>query len=290
MKDVPMKTRITVLFLLALAGITSATSMAQTPAGRGDAAAAAAPSPAGSAGAPGAPATGDSGGRMGATGRGDAAGAGRATRGGGMGGGISYGKKPTIIAPASPTKAPDADGFIQRWLILEPIAVSGQLGDNAVKATVKTEYFPNQLSVIPRDGDKITYNGADYIWHAVDTTNFNVDLMHYSQGLGKRYENVVFWCVTVIDSPREIPNVRLAIGCNAASAWWFNGQEVITMTQNRQSVPDDGVSKLLTLKKGPNVIRAASINSSGAIDISARILGPDEKPLKDFTINLGVAQ
>jgi len=56
----------------------------------------------------------------------------------------------------SPTKTPGADGFIQRWLILEPIPRNGQLTDSAVQAAIKNQYFPDQLAVIPHDGDKVT--------------------------------------------------------------------------------------------------------------------------------------
>ena len=63
--------------------------------------------------------------------------------------------------------------------------------------------------------------------------------------------------VTVVDAPRDIPGVRLAICSNSASVWWLNGEEVIGIYNDRQAVIDDGVSKRLTLKRGPNVIRAA---------------------------------
>src|SRR5260370_38578978 len=61
----------------------------------------------------------------------------------------------TLTNPASPEKAPAADGFIQRWLLLEPIGANG-LTDGAVQAAVKKEYFPGQFTVIPRDGHKVT--------------------------------------------------------------------------------------------------------------------------------------
>ena len=35
---------------------------------------------------------------------------------------------------------------------------------------VKKEYFPNQFTVMPRDGDKVNVGGAELTWHAVDTT------------------------------------------------------------------------------------------------------------------------
>ena len=48
----------------------------------------------------------------------------------------------------------------------------------------------------------------------------------------------------------------------------------------------DAVSKRLTLHKGPNIIRCAIFNAGGATDFCARFLGPDEKPLKNFTVRL----
>ena len=63
--------------------------------------------------------------------------------------------------PASVGRNPDADGFIRHWLILEPIRSDTPLTDNAVKAAVKRNYFPNQLSAIPRDGDKMTVGDAE---------------------------------------------------------------------------------------------------------------------------------
>src|SRR5438270_4142227 len=74
---------------------------------------------------------------------------------------------PTLTSPASPEKPPGAGGFIQRWLLLEPIPVTG-LTDSAVQATVKKEYFPDQFTVLPRDGDKVKAGDVELTWHAVD--------------------------------------------------------------------------------------------------------------------------
>ena len=182
---------------------------------------------------------------------------------------------------------PQPDGFIRRWLLLEPIPANG-LTDSVVQAAVKKEYFPNQFTVIPRDGDKASVNGAELVWHAVDTKNYNVNLYHFATALNKKTSDVLFWVVTVIDVPQEMRDERLAIGSNAASVWWVNGQEVIGIYGDRQTVIDDGVSKRLTLKKGPNVIRAAIVNGGGATDFCARILDSQDRPSTGFTINLGV--
>jgi hypothetical protein len=192
---------------------------------------------------------------------------------------------PTIASPATATKVPDEEGFIRRWLVLEPIGANG-LTDSAVQAIVKKEYFAHQFSVIPHDGDKVNVEGSDLTWHAVDSKLYNINLYHFAYALGKPTSNVLFWAVTIIDCPNELKDVRLAIGSNAASVWWINGKEVIDIYGDRQTVIDDGISKRLTLMKGANVVRCAVINGGGATDFCARFLDKDDAPLKSFTVNL----
>jgi cephalosporin-C deacetylase len=194
----------------------------------------------------------------------------------------------TLTPPASPEKLADAGGFLQRWLLLEPIESNG-LTDGAVQTAVKKEYFPGQLTMVPKDGDKVTAGGKQLSWHAVDTKLYNVNLYHFARALGKPTSNVLFWAVTVVNAPQEMAGVRLAIGSNAASVWWVNGQEVIGIYGDRQTVIDDGVSRRLTLKKGANIVRAAIINGGGATDFCARFLDSDDKPIKSVTVRLGDA-
>ena len=193
----------------------------------------------------------------------------------------------TLTQPATPETAPDADGFLPRWLILEPIRNNGQLVDNAVKEAVKKVYFPNQFTVIPHDGDKVTVADTELIWHAVDTKEYNVNLYHFANARNKPTANVLFWAVTIVHCPEDMPGARLAIGSNAASVWWVNGQEVISIFGDRQTVIDDGVSKRLTLKKGLNVVRCAVFNAGGATDFCARFLDAEDKPLRGFTLSAG---
>ena len=191
---------------------------------------------------------------------------------------------PSLTGFASVAKAPSSAGFIQQWLILEPIRVSGLLTDSAVQAVVKTEYFPNQLTVIPHDRDKVSMGSTQLNWHAVETNEYNFNLYYFAHNLGKPTSNVLFWAVTIINCPEDMPGVRLAVGSNAASVWWVNGKEVIGIYGDRQTVIDDGVSKRLTLKKGPNILRCAIINGGGATDFCARFLDREDKPLKGFVV------
>jgi hypothetical protein len=86
-----------------------------------------------------------------------------------------------------------------------------------------------------------------------------------------------------------MPNVRLSVGSNSASIWWVNGKEVIGIYGDRHMIVDDGVSKRLTLNKGPNIVRCAVINSPGLSNMCARFLGANDEPLKGFTVSAGQA-
>ena len=192
---------------------------------------------------------------------------------------------PSLARPTSPAKPTDAGGFIQRWLILEPIRVPGQLTESAIRTAVEKD-FPVPPAPLPHDGDKFKVGDSELAWHAVDTVNYNVNLYHFAYALNKPTTNVLFWAVTVVNSPREMSGVRLAIGSNAASVWWVNGVEATALYNDRQAVIDDGVSKRLTLNAGANVIRAAIVNAGGATDFCARFLDANDRPIKTLTATL----
>ena len=138
---------------------------------------------------------------------------------------------PYFTPATSSPKAPDAEGFLQRWLLLEPINKPNRTNtvftDSYIRNAFNTEYFPNQFTVVPHDGDKVTVAGQELTWHALDSTNFNVKLFRFAYGLNKPTYGVLFWAVTIVNSPREMKNVRMAVGSNSASMWWLNGKEAV---------------------------------------------------------------
>ena len=191
----------------------------------------------------------------------------------------------SLTRPKDATQPVDARGFIHRWVVLEPVPVPGRLTESAVQEALKLAALP-EAAAQSRDGAKVSVNGAEYAWHALDTLRYNVNLYHFAWALSKPTSNVLFWVETTVDSPREMQDVRLAIGSNAASRWWLNGEAVIALNDDRQSVIDDGVSRRVTLRQGRNVIRAAIINGGGATDFCARFLDQNDKPIQGLTVSL----
>lgn len=187
--------------------------------------------------------------------------------------------------------APDADGFLRRWLLLEPIVKPNRSNtvftDSYIRNVFNAEFFPGQFTVVPKDGDTVTADSLRLAWHGLDASGFNVKLFRFAWGLNKPIYGVVFWAVTVVESPKEIRNVRMAVGSNSASMWWLNGKEAVILSGDRRMKMDDCVSNRLTLKKGRNVIRGAVINGPGMSDFCVRFIDESGEPVRDLSLKLG---
>lgn len=196
---------------------------------------------------------------------------------------------PYFMEATTRTMTPDRDGFIQRWLLLEPIDKPNRTNtvftDSYLRNAFDTLYFENQFTAIPAHGDMVRVGDQELQWHALESTNFNVKLFRFAFGLEKQIYGVLFWAVTVVNSPIEMENVRMAIGSNSASMWWLNGEEAAILSGDRRMVMDDVVSKRLTLKKGKNVIRGAVINGPGMSDFCVRFLDEQGEPIRNLTIS-----
>ncbi len=221
---------------------------------------------------------------------------------------------PYFVQATAKKLVPDADGFIKRWLLLEPISKPNRTNsvfvDSYLREAFSKEYFENQFTALPKDGDKVTVTVpklqpvTDYRmpqahtapaepemetveleWHALESTNFNVKLFRFATGLQKQEYGVLFLAVTVINSPEDIENVRMAVGSNSASMWWLNGEEALILSGDRRMVMDDCVSKRLTLKKGKNIVRGAVINGPGMSDFCVRFIDKNGQPVRNITIS-----
>lgn len=192
--------------------------------------------------------------------------------------------------PSSGPASPDRDGFIRRWLILEPISKPNPTNTvftgSYVRAELSPQTYPGDFDAVPRPGDKASSDDELLIWHALDSKLWDVKLFNFAQSLGKPKYGVVFWAVTVIDSPREMKNVRLAVGSNSASRWWLNGQEAVELFDDRRMIMDDVLSDRVTLRKGRNVIRGAVINGPGLSDFCLRLLDESGAPIRDVKIDI----
>lgn len=191
-------------------------------------------------------------------------------------------------ATAEPA-APDFDGFIRRWTILEPIAKTfssnAMLTDNFLSEVMTETYFKDQFTLIPVDGQKVKYGKTNLVWHALDSKLFFVNLLRFAEGLGKEYFQQMYWAVTIIDCDQDIPDVRLSGGANSGAVWYLNGEEVLRLTNDRDLIVDDCASKRVTLNKGRNILRGAVLNGQGMATFCLRFLDESGEPVTNYTIS-----
>ena len=203
---------------------------------------------------------------------------------------LQFKNRPKYFSPSSKSVAqPDEKGFIRRWMLLEPIDKPNRSNtvftDTYLREHFYRNYFKDQFSILPVDGQRVKADKQTLTWHALDSENYHVKLFRFADGLNKQIYGVLFWAVTVIECPEDIDNVRLAAGSNSASMWWLNGEEVLLLSGDRRMVKDDAMSRRLTLKKGRNILRGAVINGPGMSDFCVRFLNEKGDPVRNFTIN-----
>ena len=192
---------------------------------------------------------------------------------------------PASAAPASP----DADGFIRRWSLLEPIAkpeirTNAIFTDSYLNEEFAKQYFEGQTTIVPKDGQKVKLDKKTRLaWHCYDSKRYNVKLYRFASGLGLHPTEALYLAVTVINVPEDV-TVRMAVGSNSGSKWWINGEEAILLSGDRRMVMDDCVSKKITLKAGRNVLRGAVINGPGMSDFCIRFLDLQGRPYTNFTV------
>ena len=194
------------------------------------------------------------------------------------------------FTPASGArKSPNDKGFIQRWLVLEPvkkdIARNNIFTDNYLRTTFSTDNFSTDFTTVPKSGESVKVGSEELRWYALDSKTFNFNLYHFTYAINKPRYGILVWLVTVIDCPEEMKNVRMAAGCNSASMWWLNGKEALMLSGDRDMIVDNVTSSLLTLKKGKNVIRGAVINGPGMANFCLCFLDEKGMPVKSLSIS-----
>ena len=187
---------------------------------------------------------------------------------------VQFKNRPKYFSPTTgETSAPDENGFIRRWRLMEPIAQT--IPSNVVFTDTWLRNLFTDASLKPGKKSK---------WHALDSENYNVKLFRFGELWCNHTYGSLFWAETQIVCSEDIPNVRLAAGSNGASMWWLNGEEALLLSGDRRMVVDDGMSPRLTLKKGVNTLRCALVNGPGLSDFCVRFLDEAGNPITNFQV------
>jgi hypothetical protein len=189
--------------------------------------------------------------------------------------------------PGATAFKPDGDGFIENWVVLEPIRLTNlQHTEEAIRAIVASEDLQAPLTALAKPDDKVVAGGGNCLWYARTTKDYLLDLTAFASEIHKPTLSVIFYGIVYITAPEEMKDARLAIGSDDDSIWWLNGKEVVSAFGVRQTSTDDNVSKRLTLNKGVNVLRFAVIQGDGPSGACARFYDSRQKPVTQLSISL----
>ena len=208
---------------------------------------------------------------------------------------VQFKNRPKYFSPATATPAkPDEEGFIRRWMLLEPIDKPNS-GNTVFTIHTFAGHWREEVPAgfgrgfgQPQEPakPKIVNVNQTLTWHALDSENMNVKLFRFAEKWGQQVYGVLFWAVTIINCDEDIENVRLAVGSNSASMWWLNGKETLLLSGDRRMVKDDAMSPRITLKKGRNILRGAIINGPGMSDFCVRFLDENGKPVTNYNVTI----
>ncbi len=183
----------------------------------------------------------------------------------------------TPVAKGATAAFPDENGFIRRWKLMEPQAVDVRSNVIFTDSWLRQK-FADELVKLPKQ--------KKAKWYTLDSETYNMKLFRFAEKYGKQTYGSFYWCETVIDSPDELQDIRLAVGSNGASMWWLNGEEVLMLEGDRRMVEDDGTSRRLVLKPGRHVLRGAIINGPGLADMCVRFVDENMKPVTNYKVTV----
>lgn len=190
------------------------------------------------------------------------------------------------------SSAPDQNGFIRRWSLLEPIDwpnrsntvfTDSYLRETFVSKLTSKKKKPLVLPETPKEGQTTVVNDSLKLkWHLLESTGYNVQLFRFATQRELKKYGVIFIATTHIYADEEM-DVRLSVGSNSASMWWLNGKEALILSGDRRMVVDDA-SSFVHINKGENRIQGYIINGPGMSNFCLRFLDKNNTPVTNLTI------
>jgi hypothetical protein len=177
--------------------------------------------------------------------------------------------------------APGNDGFIRNWLMLAPIQLDSDA--NGAEAMDKNQ-IPDEGSIKPKAGDKVTVAGKELTWKKVKATDYFLDL---NAILNAQTEKTMGYAVCYVRSEEERTNLQLKMGSNDEGKVFLNGKVLLKTTEPRALEQDSDTARNVTLNKGVNVVVFKIFNEGGSDwQGCLRFTDASGKPVTNLVIRL----
>ncbi len=182
-----------------------------------------------------------------------------------------------IPATAQSTFSTDEQGFIRNWLVLAPIAMSGQSGAEEINV----DFLKDEANIRPKPDAPATIGGKTLTWKAHRTSDYLIDFRESFDPKGGEYVAGYAVAYVIADAPM---NLTLALSTNDQGKAWLNGKEVFRFEETRV-LEKDSDRVPVSLVQGQNVLVLKVINEVNSWQACARLLRGDA-PVTNLKISL----
>jgi hypothetical protein len=184
-----------------------------------------------------------------------------------------------LVVPtrAQDTFKTDEEGFIRNWLVLAPIAITGQSGADEIHH----DFLNGEAAIRPKAGQEVTVGDTKLAWKTHQTFDYAIDFRQSFDPMGGEYTAGYAVAYVIADEPMD---VTLALGTNDQGKAWLNGKEVFAFEETRV-IDKDSDRVPVSLVRGQNVLVLKVVNEINSWQGCARFLR-DMKPVTDLKISL----
>ncbi|MCI0456459.1 MAG: hypothetical protein L0Z62_05705, partial [Gemmataceae bacterium] len=172
------------------------------------------------------------------------------------------------------------DWFLRDWLILAPIALAeAQTGPDGLDR----QQLPNEANLQPREGDRVTVAGQEFVWKKHRTSDYAID---FNAFLGRQADRCVAYAVCYLDSDAERTDLELRVGSKDQAKVYLNGREVYRYARPSPQIPDRDAVENVTLRRGTNVLVFKVVNDGGGWQGCLRFVDKQGNPVQNLRVRL----
>jgi hypothetical protein len=168
----------------------------------------------------------------------------------------------------------DDEGFLQKWLVLAPIALGAT---ETGAAAVDREAVKGEATLKPKAGDKVKVEDKEVAWKEYTAKDH---LLDFNGHLGAQTEDAIGYAVTYVTAPSDL-TVKMKTGSDDQCKVWFNGKEVFKFADARPADKDQDTTEV-SLKKGLNVLVVKVVNEKIDWSFCVRFTDKDDKPITEL--------
>jgi WD40 repeat protein/serine/threonine protein kinase len=191
------------------------------------------------------------------------------------------------LLAVSPIRGPQAQGFIQDWLLLLPIPYIDEGGGTALGEGGGKALDRQQLSgaamLRPKAGQLMRVGSQELVWRTYHSPE---SILDFNAVLGQVTEHSVAYAVCYLESDRARNDLWLQVGSDDQAKVYLNGREAYQCRPGRLTGGDISMTGPVVLQQGINVLVFKVVNVTASWEGCVRLLDAAGRPAEGIRVTL----